>query len=74
MHCIRLDIAHAVCKLSRFTSNPSTMHWKGIGRVLGYLKRTIRINLSYTDFLVVLECYSDASWINVAGDSVATSG
>ena len=74
MHCTRPDIAHAVCKLSRFTSNPSTMHWEGIGRVLGYLKRTIRMNLSYTDFPVVLECYLDASWINVAGDSVATSG
>ena len=27
MHCTRLDIAFAVWKLSRFTSNPSVEHW-----------------------------------------------
>ena len=37
MHCTRLDIAYAVCKLSRFTSSPSVEHWKPIARVLGVL-------------------------------------
>ena len=31
MHCTRLDIAFAICKLSRFTHNPSTDHWRVIG-------------------------------------------
>ncbi|GJZ29161.1 hypothetical protein Tco_0573808 [Tanacetum coccineum] len=44
-HCTRPDIAYAVCKLSRYTSNPSQDHWKAIGRVFGYLKRTRQ----YTD-------------------------
>ena len=36
MHCTRPDIAFTVCKLSRFTSNPSVEYWKAIARVLGY--------------------------------------
>ena len=40
MHCTRPDIAFAVSKLSQFTSNPGPHHWKAIGRVLGYLKKT----------------------------------
>ena len=37
MSCIRPDIAYAVNKLSRYTSNPGVMHWQGIMRVLKYL-------------------------------------
>ena len=40
MHCTRPYIVFAMCKFSRFTSKPSTMHWKAIVRVLGYPKRT----------------------------------
>lgn len=39
------DIAFARCKLLRYTSNPRTFNWKAIGRVLGYLKRTINLVL-----------------------------
>ena len=37
IHCTRLDIAFVVCKMSRYTSNPSTEHWKEIGRILDSL-------------------------------------
>ena len=40
MQSTRPDIAFAVSKLSRFTSNPSVEHWKAIGRVFGYLLKT----------------------------------
>jgi hypothetical protein len=73
MHGIRPDISFAVCKLSRYTNNPSTEHWKAIGRVLGYLKLTIGLGLYYTNFLLVLEGYTDASWITSASDNKATS-
>ena len=33
-HGTRPDISFAICKLSRYTNNPSTEHWKVIGRVL----------------------------------------
>jgi heme/copper-type cytochrome/quinol oxidase subunit 1 len=39
MHCTKLDIAFAVNRLSRYTSNPSAEHWKAIARVLGYLRK-----------------------------------
>ena len=74
MHCTRPDIAFAVCKMSRFTSNPGIEHWNAIGRVLGYLKRTINLGLSYNDYPTVLEGYSDASWITSATDNKSTSG
>lgn len=73
-HCTRPDIAYAVCKLSRFTSNPSLEHWEAIGRVFGYLKRTKRLALHYGNFPAVLEGYSDASWITGNSDNKSTSG
>ena len=50
MHCTRPDIAFAVCKLSTFTSKPSSDNWKPINRVLGYLKRTKNV------IMVFLSC------------------
>ena len=40
MSCIRQDIAYAVNKLSRYTSNLGAKHWQGIMRVLKYLRFT----------------------------------
>ncbi|GKC81609.1 zinc finger, CCHC-type containing protein [Tanacetum coccineum] len=73
-HCTRPDIAYAICKLSRYTSNPSQGHWKTIGRVYGYLKRTRQLALYYDCFLVILEGYSNASWITSSIDSKSTTG
>lgn len=74
VQCTRPDIAFAISKLSRFTSNPSNDHWKAIGRVLGYLKKTKNLGLQYTKFLAVLEGFTDASWISSTGESKSTSG
>ncbi len=38
MHYTRSNIAFALCKLSRYTSNPSMEYWKEISRVFEYLK------------------------------------
>ena len=74
MHCTRPDIAFSVCKLSRYTSNPSMEHWKAIIRIFGYLKGTKNLGLFYSNYPVVLEGYTDASWITSVGDKHATSG
>ena len=74
MHCTRPDISFSVGKLSKFTSNPSVNHWKAIGRVLGYLKKTISLRLFYSEFPAVLEDCSDAIWINSVSDNKSTSG
>ena len=49
-------------------------HWKAIGRVLGYLKKTISLGLFYSEFLAVLKGYSDASWITSVSDNKSTFG
>ncbi|GJV79184.1 zinc finger, CCHC-type containing protein [Tanacetum coccineum] len=68
------DTAYVVGKLSRYTSNPSTHHWHAIIRVFKYLKKTIDYGLSYVGFPLVLEGYSDASWITNSEDHTSTSG
>ena len=73
-HCTRPDIAFAVSKLSQYTVNPGTEHWKAVGRVLGYLKRTSTFELTYSSSNGILEGYSDASWIDHTSDSKSTSG
>ena len=61
MSCTRPDIAYAVSKLSRYTSNPGAEHWQGIIRVLKYLRFTRNYGLHYTRYPSVLEGYSDAN-------------
>lgn len=74
MNCTRPDIAYAVSKLSRYTSNPGKNHWKAIIRVLGYLKYTQNYSLHYTKYPSVVEGYSDANWITGSNDTKSTSG
>ncbi|GKA84915.1 zinc finger, CCHC-type containing protein [Tanacetum coccineum] len=74
MTCTRPDIAFAVGKLSRYTSNLGTQHWQAIQRVLKYLKKTMDYRLTYTGYPSVLEGYTDASWISNTEDNSSTSG
>ncbi|GJX74302.1 zinc finger, CCHC-type containing protein [Tanacetum coccineum] len=55
------DIAYAVSRLSRFTSNPSRQHWHAITGVFKYWKGTMNYGLSYVGYPSLLEAYSDAS-------------
>ncbi|GJZ30399.1 zinc finger, CCHC-type containing protein [Tanacetum coccineum] len=61
-------------KVSRYTNNPYTQHWKEIQRVLKYLKKTMDYSLIYTGYLSVLEGYTNASWIRNIEDNSSTSG
>nr|KAJ0204663.1 hypothetical protein LSAT_V11C500280120 [Lactuca sativa] len=58
-HYTRPNIAFVVSKLSQYTVNPGTEHWKAVGRVLGYLKRTNTFELTYSSSNGILEGYSD---------------
>ncbi|GJV32038.1 zinc finger, CCHC-type containing protein [Tanacetum coccineum] len=51
----RPDIAFAVGKLSRYTSNPSVLHWQALGRVFQYLKGTMDYGLTYSGYPSVIE-------------------
>ena len=44
----RPDISFAVCKLSRFVSNPGDDHWRALERVMRYLKGTMSYGIRYT--------------------------
>ena len=70
----RPDISFAMCKLSRFVSNPGDDHWRALERVMRYLKRTMSYGICYTGHLKVLEGYCDANQISDADDLYATSG
>lgn len=61
MTCTSPDIAYSVAKLSRFTSNPGSIYWLAIKRVLRYLKGTIDYGIVYSGKPPVLEGYSDAT-------------
>lgn len=74
MQCTRPDIAFVVSRMSRFTSNPNDEHWKAITRIFGYLLKTKNLGLHYGKFPVVLEGYTDASWISSVGDYKSTTG
>ena len=74
MTCIRADIAFAIGKLSRFTSNLGPHHWIAIRRVLRYLLRTKDYGIVYSGEPPILEGYSDASWITNEEDNSSTSG
>jgi hypothetical protein len=74
MSCTRPDLAFAISRLSRYTSNPSAEHWKSITRVLRYLRYTRTYGLHYTRYPAVIEGYTDANWISDIRDSKSTSG
>lgn len=72
-NCTRPNIAYAVNKLSRFTSNPNNDNGKVLVRVLKYLRRTISYGLHYSRYSAVLEGYTDANWIFDTKDSKSTN-
>ncbi|KAL7603991.1 hypothetical protein Lser_V15G16316 [Lactuca serriola] len=74
MKSTRPDIAFAVGKLSRYTSNPNSQHWQALNRVFKYLKGTMNYGLSYLGSPSVLEGHSNASWITNMEDHSSTSG
>ena len=74
MNCTRPDIAFTVSKLSRYTINLGSDHWKTIIRVLRYLRHTQNYGLHYTKYPAILEGYNDANWISDTKDSKSTSG
>ncbi|GJW01643.1 hypothetical protein Tco_1556894 [Tanacetum coccineum] len=61
-------------KLSRYTSNLGTQHWQAIQQVLRYLNKTMDYSLTYTGYPLVLEVYTDASWISNTKDNSSSSG
>lgn len=56
----RPDIAFAVSQASRFSSNPTTEHWKAVQRIFRYLKKFSNLGLVYRNEGLI--GYADANW------------
>ena len=69
MNCTRPDIAYAVNKLSRYTSNPNDDHWTALLRVVGYMYKTREYALRYRKYPPVFEGYNNANWIADSNES-----
>nr|GEY30663.1 zinc finger, CCHC-type [Tanacetum cinerariifolium] len=54
----RPDITVAVGKLSKYTNNPSALHWQALGRVFQYLKGTMDYGLTYSGYPSVIKVIS----------------
>lgn len=61
-------------RLSRYTCNPSKYHLHVVQRVLKYLKGTMNYNLNYSGYPLVLEDYTNISWVTHTEDHSSTSG
>lgn len=70
----RPDIAFAVGRLSRYTSNPNKLHWTALEMVFRYLRGTLDYCLHYSGYPNVIEGYSDANWVTDSHDVKSTSG
>ncbi|POM76510.1 Integrase catalytic core protein [Phytophthora palmivora] len=78
-NCTRPDIATATNCLSRFVSCPTSVHWKGVKRILRYLKGTTNSGLFYkfghgiaSKLQTII--YSDANWAGDSSSAKSTSG
>ncbi|POW15093.1 hypothetical protein PSTT_02394 [Puccinia striiformis] len=60
----RPDICFAVNFLARFSSNPSSEHWKFLTHLLNYLAntRTVPLSIKPKKDAPVLSCFVDANW------------
>ena len=50
MNFTRLDIAYAMCRLSKYAHCPSNGHWTTLLRVLRYLRGTMNYGIHYSGF------------------------
>jgi hypothetical protein len=58
----RPDLTYSVNLLARFSANPSAAHWDALDILIGYLKRTRTMSLSFTTGGSALQLWSDANW------------
>ena len=74
----RPDLAYAVGKLSRFSSNPSPQHIHAVLRTFGYLQQYSNSSLTYqrddNDPPQPIYGYTDSDWAGEAATARSTSG
>ena len=70
------DLAAAVGILSKYMTKPSQEHWKGVKRILRYIKGTMNFGITFQakENTCILTGYSDADWANDTETRRSTSG
>lgn len=56
----RPDLSYSVNLLARYSANPSEKHWTALDHLLGYLKRTRTVAMSF--WQGGMQLWSDANW------------
>jgi hypothetical protein len=70
----RPDIAQAVAKMAKFTSNFGPEHVKGVKRILRYIKATLDAGIRYMKGRGGIIAYADSDYAGDEQDRRSTSG
>ncbi|KAM1502979.1 hypothetical protein COP2_028602 [Malus domestica] len=69
----RPDIAFSVHQVCQFMQEPMVSHFTAVKRILRYLKRTMKVGMSYFKGDLNLTAYSDAYWAGDPNDRRSTT-
>jgi hypothetical protein len=74
--CTRLDVTYSVNSLSQYLSNPGSIHWQAMKRVMRYIKGTVTQSLAYKHSSKghIFYGYSDIDWAGDQDTRRSTSG
>ena len=71
----RPDLAFAVNKVCQFLSQPTTVHYEAVKRILQYVQGTVSTGLLLQKApSTVLNIYTDADWAGCSDDRRSTGG
>ena len=71
----RPDLSFAVNKVCQYLSQPTTVHYEAVKRILRYVKGTVCTGLKIQKSLsTVLNIYTDADWAGCSDDRRSTGG
>ena len=73
MPATRPDLSFTVNYVSRYQHEQTESRWKGLKRILRYIKGTLDLGLHYTRGEEILTCYADANY-GSEEDRKSTSG
>ncbi|KAL0394702.1 UNVERIFIED_CONTAM: hypothetical protein Slati_4436400 [Sesamum latifolium] len=74
VQCTRLDVAFALCIVSRYQACAEEAHWSVVKTIIKYLKRTKDMFLIYEGGELIREGYNDASFQLDDDDAKSQSG
>nr|GFC51744.1 retrovirus-related Pol polyprotein from transposon TNT 1-94 [Tanacetum cinerariifolium] len=74
MVCTRPDLAHAVCVVSRFLSNPGKKHWEAVKWIFRYLRCTSKLGITFGNGKPTLVGYPESDLAENKDNMKSTSG